>query len=230
MNKLQKTAARFAKILNKVSQVTSFEQDTVTAYPTGYGAISNIYNIAKQMKNETKKFQEDSVALQQGGTLGIAPRVNDIFQNASKFVWNAAYNGITASQSAKYHGLINQTLTDLIAYANSKKSLDESMLARSPYEANIYTTTLTSANKLAKALANFVPVSVPAQLKQKPKAPATTEDTATSVPFAYQGQAKKYNPFAPSVNVPSGPARISNQPEIKLPLSERERELEPWKI
>ncbi len=166
MNKLHKVASKFIKILKKVAQTTPQQ-------PSGYKAILNIYNATKQMKNETAvKFKEDPA---------VAPKINNIFQNASKFLWNAAYKGITASTSTKYHGLISQGLGDLIAYANSKKSLDERMLARNPFEANIYTTILSSSNKLSNALANFNPVSMPAQVK--PKAPEAPYGSIESVPF-----------------------------------------------
>jgi len=136
-------------------------------------------------------------------------------------------------------------LGDLIAYANSKKSLDENMLARNPYEKNIYTTILSSSNKLSNALANFNPVSMPAQIKPKAQAPAEAPyGSVESVPFgppappapanmpaAYPGTPKSFDfgKFNPA-KIPSGPARISNKPEEKLPLSEREQQLEPWKV
>jgi len=228
MNKLQKTAARFTKILKKISQaVTATPQ-----LPTGYAAILAIHNASKQMKNEITNFPRSDE--------GIYPKVNNICQNASKFLWIAAYKGITASTSARYHGLINQGLSDLVTYANNKKSLDENMLARNPYEANIYTTVLASSKKLSNALANFNPVSMPAQIKPKAQAPEAPYGSVESVPFgppeppatniALTGPPKKFDfgKFNPA-NVPSGQARISNRPEEQLPLSEREKELEKWK-
>lgn len=239
MNKLRKVASRFAKILKRFSKTTP-------QLPTGYGAILNIYNAAKQMKNEIIKFQEDPSRNSSSGDTepGVFPRVNSIFQNASKFLWVAAYKGITAATSARYHGLISEGLNNLIAYANNKKTLDENMLARNPYEANIYTTVLASSKNLSNALANFNPISMSAQIKPKAQTPAEapygsvesvpfgppTAPTSTpkNMPAAYSGGTFDFGKFNPA-KVPSGPARISNKPEEKLPLSEREQQLERWK-
>jgi hypothetical protein len=124
--------------------------------------------------------------------------------------------GITAATSAKYHGMLDSGLNDLTSYVSGRKGMDEHMLARSPYESNVYALVEGASKGLSSALSNYTPEGL-AAVNPSPNLVKMPQDTIRSEPAAKSPFIAGTNPGERGYQAPE--ARLGAPPASEPEMS-----------